>query len=77
MTLTPNLPTFPIGHILGQATSRAWRDLTGPIGDKSGTKNVTNGPKTACFFVFLLFFLTPSGLLRQDSDRLGHGKNFF
>ena len=44
--------------------------LKGPIGDKSGTKNVTNGPKTA-------FFLTPSGLFRQDSDRLGHGKNFF
>ena len=46
--------------------------LKGPMGDKSGAKNVTNGPKRAVFF-----FLTPSGLFRQDSDRLGHGQNFF
>ena len=47
VTLIPNLPQIPVGHILGQATYRACRGPKGSSGDKAGTKNVTNGPKTA------------------------------
>ena len=69
MTLTPNLPKFPI-HILGQATSRAWRGPKGSdwrqIWDKKCYKRSKNS-----------VFMTPGGLFRQDSDRLGHGKIFF